>query len=89
MNGINSINCRPQQTAKSLGFGSCTIDGDGNIIDRKTKAQDRLESPNDYPAPKPTFEQQVLANQQQMIGMLKDIKTYVKVKPSSGGDFYS
>lgn len=81
MMNVSAVNCCNLQQTKSLGFGfRSDAAGRDNVV---------YEGPTiDAPPPrpeKPSFEQQVLANQQKMIGMLKDIKAAVapeKVDPS-------
>lgn len=58
---VSAVNCCKPQPTKSLGFGI-------NIVDGPT-----TDAPPPVPK-KPTFEEQVLLNQQIMIGMIQKIK---------------
>jgi len=80
MNGISSINCRTQQTSyssqqktKALGFGYQEAYYDEPPFELGT---DKLKNAGlDANA---RFKNQVLANQQKMLGLLEEIKTNTK-----------
>jgi hypothetical protein len=71
INAISNINCRPQQAAKNLGFGN-RIEFHP-VFDEKPKETE------------PSFEQQVLANQQTMLRDLYLIKDRLNIyEPEPG-----